>query len=159
MNQNGTLKHHDIQTYILQVVPSHIQQSQKQQPWYIHQIYVFKAQSCETDGVGWCRRCMVMNVQLNSAWISEILQLPWKSKLCNSEILHDFSPQLLQTELQIHMQMKIPARNSIKDQGFLMNWWKKVNVRIVKIERICEILDWIWKMIVDSAVSVMIKHL
>lgn len=101
---------------------------------------VFKAQLCETGGVCWCRRCMVMNVQLNNAWIKGNLQLPWKFKLATVGGLARFLLQLLQTTLLLHLQMKIQPRKGTSIDELLMNWWKKCVCKIVKFERICEIL-------------------
>jgi hypothetical protein len=59
---------------------------------------------------------MVMNAQLNNAWINEICQLPWKSKVFNSCEFAQFFHQSCSTVPLNHLQMKIKARTSIKDE-------------------------------------------
>jgi len=63
----------------------------------------------------------------------------------NSGVFARFLLQSPQTELPNHLHMKNQQSTSKEIGEFLMNWWKRVYVKMEKSERICEILDWIWK--------------
>lgn len=114
---------------------------------------------CETDSLGWCRRCMVMNAQLNNAWINEILQLPWKLKLCNSENLHDFFLNCFKQKSKYTCEWWILQK---KVERVKSSWWMNEKKCVEKCENLRELVNfWIWSeiVIVDPELSVRIKPL
>jgi hypothetical protein len=98
----------------------------------------FRFKWCKTGSLEWCRRCMEVKIQLRSAWTMMIFQTAMEAQCCDSCRFDRFFHNWLQTVDLNHLQMMNKAKDSTKNNGFLMNNCKKVWRKIEKIERIGE---------------------